>query len=1162
MRKLFLLQFVILLSLRALADPTFATRQVPINRGGQDGGTVSLRFYSDMPSVPYISVADFQALMLPGTTIGVTKTGEGAYTLKGPFAEAMVDTSDEKFTSADYMGFTNLMGQFQEGMANVYYDGAPFVRYRSQELTPSSVTVTFDFKKYGIDLRGDDAAVYFPFATLSDLYSDLYYHIAGYNGEKVIVVTENQNASIAKLDPEGTVRVLQTESRSEDMAAYSYGELCFVVDHFYGLPGRSPIEESIRTDGLDKALDVAEYGPTIKQLLKSTDMLEYMFGMDCLQLLFQDGGHTNVMVDVLASQTLSEIGVEAGNGGSETSAIMMDKYPELFPAFQSYLLNEMFMSPKILKARNIQASRPTAGTYFKEGDTAYLLFNSFGATNEAAWQAYYDGGCQGDLPALDPKFEGDLTVVLDALQQASDDPEVKNFVVDLTANFGGSLDVVMAMTALMGQQSHFYSENVLTGQRQIISYDVDSNFDGQFDERDKQVKYDLNFAVLTSDLAFSCGNLFPSLMKDMGFPIIGERTGGGACAIQYFITPEGLQYQLSSARARLTDDKWQNIDGGVEPDYAIDVSAGDYSAFYDVAAISDIISKENAEGDMATTITASGLYTDGDVTLDVTKTADGSIQLYDQKRNIYTKNCATLTPLDELVEQGTFFDYIKDTGDMTAEEVIQDMANITSNKNFDITAYVNSAENASAPDGQLYAYRLKSITIEQMTKDGKDYMPAGGQPIGGVMVKMSYIDRPWVQLHFGVVQGMYTAPFTIDSDMMTQQSVVDLWKIIPREGVTMEILALRDTDKQFDDPEADVARFTVNVIPDATGSVTVEKDGLKMTVSYERTGSHLADIHWGMARTYDFFKNVFGRNSYDGKGAPIYNMTYLPGGAFMWDDSFPHFFFEFSQNNAMALKRYTPNLMLYGTGGYAHLDNTTLRPVTELSVMCHEFTHLVNNCTAKLPTNLAEGNALNESFSDVMSISMMKTADYGYGPETPWVIGGKSLIIGKDYLRNLADPKTTGHPDTYQGDNWNNLDVYNMGAVQNYFYYLLCDGGKGTNDNSLNYDVTGIGVEKGTQIAYLTLTKYCNAESDYSNIRDSWLKAAQELYGENSTEAQTVAKAWTAVGIEGPDITGIEEIGNGKAANSKWYTLDGRQLLIRPAGKGVYIHDGKKRIIK
>ena len=164
------------------------------------------------------------------------------------------------------------------------------MRYRSQELTPASVPVVFSFQKYGIDLRGDDSAVYFPLATINDLYSDLYYHIAGYNGEKVIVVTDNQKSTLAKLEPEQSLRLITAESRSADMADYSYGQLCFVVDHFYGMPGRSPLEQAIRKDGLDKALDSAENGATIKKLLKSTDMQEYLFGMDCLQMLLHDGG--------------------------------------------------------------------------------------------------------------------------------------------------------------------------------------------------------------------------------------------------------------------------------------------------------------------------------------------------------------------------------------------------------------------------------------------------------------------------------------------------------------------------------------------------------------------------------------------------------------------------------------------------------------------------------------------------------------------------------------------------------------------------------------------------------------------------------------------------------------------------------------------------------
>jgi len=107
--------------------------------------------------------------------IAVSKTGEGEYLLKGPYAEATVNTATEVFRSDDYLRFTNLMTQLQEGMDNVYYDGAPFVRYRSQELTPATTPVEFDFQKYGIDLRGDDDAVYFIASSFSSAKFILFF---------------------------------------------------------------------------------------------------------------------------------------------------------------------------------------------------------------------------------------------------------------------------------------------------------------------------------------------------------------------------------------------------------------------------------------------------------------------------------------------------------------------------------------------------------------------------------------------------------------------------------------------------------------------------------------------------------------------------------------------------------------------------------------------------------------------------------------------------------------------------------------------------------------------------------------------------------------------------------------------------------------------------
>lgn len=573
----------------------FTIKQVPVSRGGSDGGSVTMRFYDDLPGVAYISAADFQKMLLPGSSMTVEKSGEDIYQLNNGKATATVNTAEETFTSADFMSFTNLMDLLSPGMANVYFDGSPYLRYSQMELSPATSTVSFDFKKYGIDLRGDEGAVYLPFATLSDLYSDLYYHVAAFNGERVYIITDNGNSEIVAADPDFTREALAKDTRTAEQAAYSYGELCFIIDHFYGMPGRSPLESGIQSNGLDATLDAIENGPEIKSLLKSTKLFDYLFGMNCLNVLLDDGGHT-VASPVLLLMNSSEEYLNAMV--SEQLSARMEQYPALGEDFTEWF-QENRARTMISAAREMQRAMTLpdgSGSYRKKGDTAFCIFDMFGITDIDGWKAYYAGTAPMSAISTEGMHKGELVVVLDALKRASEDPEVKNLVIDLTCNSGGSLDVVMAMTSLIANQSKFYSENTLTGQRQVIYYAVDRNFDGKIDAKDQEVKYDLNVAVLTSGSAFSCGNLFPSLMKDMGYLVMGERSGGGSCAVQNFCTPEGLQYQISSYRGRLTTDKWQNIDSGIEPNVSIAIGTTpdgypDYSAFYDLDALSSSINE-------------------------------------------------------------------------------------------------------------------------------------------------------------------------------------------------------------------------------------------------------------------------------------------------------------------------------------------------------------------------------------------------------------------------------------------------------------------------------------------------------------------------------------------------------------------------------------------
>ncbi|NIW45715.1 MAG: hypothetical protein GWN30_13480, partial [Gammaproteobacteria bacterium] len=60
-----------------------------------------------------------------------------------------------------------------------------------------------------------------------------------------------------------------------------------------------------------------------------------------------------------------------------------------------------------------------------------------------------------------------------------------------------------------------------------------------------------------------------------------------------------------------------------------------------------------------------------------------------------------------------------------------------------------------------------------------------------------------------------------------------------------------------------------------------------------------------------------------------------------------------------------------------------------------------------------------------------------------------------------------------------NGGVHTNSGVQNYWFYLLSEGGSGVNDNGDAYFVTGIGIEEAAQIAYRNLTVYLMPGSDY-----------------------------------------------------------------------------------
>ena len=78
---------------------SYTERVVPVVTQIAPDGQVTLRFYDSMPNVAYISAADFQSIVLPGSTMTVTHTGAGQYTLTNADATATVNINDDVFVT-------------------------------------------------------------------------------------------------------------------------------------------------------------------------------------------------------------------------------------------------------------------------------------------------------------------------------------------------------------------------------------------------------------------------------------------------------------------------------------------------------------------------------------------------------------------------------------------------------------------------------------------------------------------------------------------------------------------------------------------------------------------------------------------------------------------------------------------------------------------------------------------------------------------------------------------------------------------------------------------------------------------------------------------------------------------------------------------------------
>jgi Zn-dependent metalloprotease len=262
----------------------------------------------------------------------------------------------------------------------------------------------------------------------------------------------------------------------------------------------------------------------------------------------------------------------------------------------------------------------------------------------------------------------------------------------------------------------------------------------------------------------------------------------------------------------------------------------------------------------------------------------------------------------------------------------------------------------------------------------------------------------------------------------------------------------------------------------------------------ESTDNSVNQAFNGFGTTRQFYKDVYGRDSIDGRGLRLEG--YVHRGT--------------KYNNAF----WDGQEMVFGDGdGKIFTDFTG-----SLDVIAHELTHGVTGHTAGLEYHTQSG-ALNEHISDVFGSLVKQWSLKQSAAEADWLIGSEVFTPGieADALRSLKAPgsaydnstfgkdpqpdhmsKFVQRPDTDEGDHGG---VHINSGIPNKAFYLAA------------VNIGGFAWEAPGHIWYESL-KASSTRTQFQQFADTTYFKAAELYGTGSTEQQAVHDAWQEVGIQ------------------------------------------------
>ncbi|MBN4089613.1 S41 family peptidase [Mycoplasma enhydrae] len=433
-------------------------------------------------------------------------------------------------------------------------DSGQFLKNEYEEKPEDDKGVLFDLNKYKFDILYKDGKVLLPYTIFNTLFMSQAFTNLYYNGVTFTNIFAGMD-SFGKTEDEARKRIrevatLNGKQPTAKEREVNYNHLLFTMDYFYGLKYHKQIKSFEEYIGKDEKAKLLSTDPQVYNQayinLFHKKLNELHTRMNSFS--YYEANPTEALRDKLKSP---------------------DDYGEYRERFYK---NREMLTKKFETKFGKKISDFGADDYIRfHGNTAFVTLLRF------------EDGTKDQIKGPDAWKHDTYFLMRHLMNQLKAKPEIKNIVLDLAINGGGSVQSMVRTLGFMTDKPVLNREyDVLNRIGYLTKSQVDTDGDGKY-ENDAYENY--NWHLLVSLNTFSAANQLTSIVKEMGIAkIIGKTTGGGMSAIMPIVLADGTTITISSPNNAVFGPKNESIEDGVRPDVELE-----YDKFYDDDAIDKII---------------------------------------------------------------------------------------------------------------------------------------------------------------------------------------------------------------------------------------------------------------------------------------------------------------------------------------------------------------------------------------------------------------------------------------------------------------------------------------------------------------------------------------------------------------------------------------------